>query len=50
MIYVICFQMYVATKIDLVTLPLEGKYSVFRYGCGERATVLNLDKKVVDES
>ena len=36
-----------ATKIDLVTLSLEGKYSVFRYGCGERATALNIDKIIL---
>ena len=41
---------HLAAKTDLITLSPEGKYGVFRYGCGERTTALNLDKKVVDES
>lgn len=39
--------LYLTAKIDLITLSPEGKYGVFRYGCGERSTALNLDNFIL---
>lgn len=42
-----CKERSIATKIDLITHPLKGKYCVFRYGCGERTTARHLDNFIL---